>query len=98
MELPKRLPLERILIIGIRKEHSRMLVNEYGDRVRLDFIDDNKKQRNHVRNIEAYDKIWNMVKFSKHTSHVAYRHHPRYLMLQGGISGIRLILNSEYGE
>lgn len=84
--------LSKVLVVGVRKEHATMLKEMFKDSLSIDCITDNKRQNKHITNQEAYAKIINMVRFSKHSSHFKYRKHQGYLTMTGGFSGLRVEL------
>lgn len=82
----------KVLIIGVRKQHAHMLKEMYADSsLSLSFLTDNKRH-SPISNQDAYDKIISLTKFTSHKMHKSLRSHSGYQMVSGGYSNLCRVL------
>ena len=80
---------ECVLIVGVRSAQAKELSRAY-THIDFSFITDQQKQTKPCSgNIDRFDRIINMTKFSSHLSHKAYRRHKGYCMVNGGLTSLK---------
>lgn len=77
----------KVLIVGLRREHSHKIRKLYSS-MAIDVLDDQMKHHKPVKNILDYDSIISLTKFTNHTTHEHYRKHPGYRMTTGSYSSV----------
>lgn len=80
---------DKVLIIGMRKQHLQQLQKEFGETLVVDGLDDQTKHHRKVSHAEAYKKIISMIRFTNHSTQNLYRKHPGYIQTTGSYSSVR---------
>jgi len=83
----------KVLVVGLRREHSHKLRQRYTE-MAIDVLDDQSKHHKPVSNAHEYDIIVSLTKFTNHTTHTNYKKHPGYRMTAGGYSSVANILEA----
>lgn len=84
---------QRVLVIGLKSEQNQRLRGIYNS-IDFNFMDSNDKYTK-VKNVSKYDKIYALVKFINHSIHNTGRNHPGYVMINGGMSSLRSVLDKD---
>lgn len=83
----------RVLVIGLRNEQSRMLRQLYQN-LSIDFLGDQDRHCRGLNHIEAYNKIVVVTKFTSHKTHNICKKHSGYQMVSGGFSSVKNVLGA----
>lgn len=75
----------KVLVVGLRKEHHRMLQSKF-KAMTIAALDDGANHSCKAK--KGFDIIVNLTKFTNHSTHNNYRKHPGYKMISGGYSSV----------
>lgn len=80
--------MKKVLIIGLRGEQISRVKREYGDRVKLEFVDSEKTLSPSAIDSAAKrsDVVIVMTKFISHAALEFVRHHPGYRPVYGAVT------------
>ena len=86
---------ERVLVVGLRSEQNRKLVEQFKDVFQIDALGDQERHEpKRLTNLEAYRRIIVCTKFTNHKTHTYCRKYPAYQMVAGGFSSVKSLLGA----
>ena len=86
---------ERVLVVGLRSEQNRKLVEQFKDIFQIDALgDQDRHEPKRLTNLEAYKRIIVCTKFTNHKTHTYCRKYPAYQMVAGGFSSVKSLLGA----
>ena len=88
-------PRNRVLVVGLRSEQTRKLVEQFKDVFQIDALGDQERHDpKRLTNLEAYRRIIVCTKFTNHKTHTYCRKYPAYQMVAGGFSSVKSLLGA----
>ena len=88
-------PRNRVLVIGLRSEQTRKLIDQFKDVFEIDALGDQERHDpKRLTNLEAYRRIIVCTKFTNHKTHIYCRKYPAYQMVAGGFSSVKSLLGA----
>ena len=88
-------PRNRVLVIGLRSEQTRKLIDQFKDVFEIDALGDQERHDpKRLTNLEAYRRIIVCTKFTNHKTHICCRKYPAYQMVAGGFSSVKSLLGA----
>ena len=86
-------PRNRVLVVGLRSEQTRKLIDQFKDVFEIDALGDQERHDpKRLTNLEAYKRIIVCTKFTNHKTHTYCRKYPAYQMVAGGFSSVKSLL------
>lgn len=86
-------PRNRVLVVGLRSEQTRKLIDQFKDVFEIDALGDQERHDpKRLTNLEAYRRIIVCTKFTNHKTHTYCRRFPAYQMVAGGFSSVKSLL------
>ena len=86
---------ERVLVVGLRSEQNRKLVEQFKDIFQIDALgDQDRHEPKRLTNLVAYKRIIVCTKFTNHKTHTYCRKYPAYQMVAGGFSSVKSLLGA----
>ena len=84
---------ERVLVVGLRSEQNRKLVEQFKDVFQIDALGDQERHEpKRLTNLEAYKRIIVCTKFTNHKTHTHCKKFSSYQMVAGGFSSVKSLL------
>ena len=84
---------ERVLVVGLRSEQNRKLVEQFKDIFQIDALGDQERHDpKRFTNLEAYKRIIVCTKFTNHKTHTHCKKFSSYQMVAGGFSSVKSLL------
>ena len=88
-------PRNRVLVVGLRSEQTRKLIDQFKDVFEIDALGDQERHDpKRLTNLEAYRRIIVCTKFTNHKTHTYCRKYPAYQMVAGGFSSVKSLLGA----
>ena len=88
-------PRNRVLVVGLRSEQTRKLIDQFKDVFEIDALGDQERHEpKRLTNLEAYRRIIVCTKFTNHKTHTYCRKYPAYQMVAGGFSSVKSLLGA----
>lgn len=88
-------PRNRVLVVGLRSEQTRKLIDQFKDVFEIDALGDQERHDpKRLTNLEAYRRIIVCTKFTNHKTHTYCRRFPAYQMVAGGFSSVKSLLGA----
>ena len=88
-------PRNRVLVVGLRSEQTRKLVEQFKDVFEIDALGDQERHEpKRLTNLDAYKRIIVCTKFTNHKTHTYCRKYPAYQMVAGGFSSVKSLLGA----
>lgn len=88
-------PRNRVLVVGLRSEQTRKLVEQFKDVFEIDALGDQERHEpKRLTNLDAYKRIIVCTKFTNHKTHTYCRRFPAYQMVAGGFSSVKSLLGA----
>ena len=88
-------PRNRVLVVGLRSEQTRKLIDQFKDVFEIDALGDQERHDpKRLTNLEAYKRIIVCTKFTNHKTHTYCRKYPAYQMVAGGFSSVKSLLGA----
>ena len=85
----------RVLVVGLRSEQTRRLVEQFKDVFEIDALGDQERHEpKRLTNLDAYRRIIVCTKFTNHKTHTYCRKYPAYQMVAGGFSSVKSLLGA----
>ena len=85
----------RVLVVGLRSEQTRKLVEQFKDVFEIDALGDQERHEpKRLTNLDAYKRIIVCTKFTNHKTHTYCRKYPAYQMVAGGFSSVKSLLGA----
>lgn len=88
-------PRNRVLVVGLRSEQNRKLVEQFKGVFEIDSLGDQERHEpKRLTNLEAYRRIIVCTKFTNHKTHTHCKKFPAYQMVAGGFSSVKSLLGA----
>ena len=88
-------PRNRVLVVGLRSEQTRKLIDQFKDVFEIDSLGDQERHEpKRLTNLDAYKRIIVCTKFTNHKTHTYCRKYPAYQMVAGGFSSVKSLLGA----
>ena len=88
-------PRNRVLVIGLRSEQTRKLIDQFKDVFEIDALGDQERHDpKRLTNLEAYRRIIVCTKFTNHKTHTHCKKFSSYQMVAGGFSSVKSLLGA----
>lgn len=85
---------EKILIIGLRKEHVLILQQKFKDTHDINCLDSQANHARRLKNTNNYSKIITCTKFTNHSTERLYNKHKGYTRISGGRTSVSNFLET----
>ncbi len=87
--------MRKVLLIGFRAEHVAKIKKEYAKVFKISALtDQNTKHSSIILNANNFENIVVATKFTSHAIHKKCRKNKGYIMMSGGFSSLKPILNN----
>ena len=88
-------PRNRVLVVGLRSEQTRKLIDQFKDVFEIDALGDQERHDpKRLTNLKTYRRIIVCTKFTNHKTHTYCRRFPAYQMVSGGFSSVKSLLGA----
>lgn len=87
--------MQRVLVIGMRRQNLQILQKHFAGRYSIDALDDQANHAKKITNADKYSTIISCTKFTNHSTERLYSKHKGFTRIAGGRSSVKNFLEAE---
>lgn len=87
--------MQKVLVIGLRREHVKVLQNHFKGRYDIHALDSQATHAKRIANIDNFNAVISCTKFTNHTTERLYNKYKGFTRISGGRSSVKTFLETE---
>ena len=87
--------MQKVLVIGLRKEHVTVLQNHFKGKYDIHALDSQSIHAKRIANIDSFNAVISCTKFTNHTTERLYNKHRGFTRISGGRNSVKNFLEAE---